>query len=39
VAASGRQDNWVAAAKRMEADGSMTREDARNLRWLAVFGV
>ena len=34
----GRQDNWVAAAKKMEADNRMSREDARNLRWLSVFG-
>ena len=34
----GRQDNWVAAAKRMEADNRMSRDDARNLRWLSVFG-
>jgi len=29
----GRQDNWVAAAKKMEADNRMSREDARNLWW------
>ena len=34
----GRQDNWADAARRMEADGSMSREDARNLRWLSAFG-
>ncbi|MBJ6751382.1 type II toxin-antitoxin system HipA family toxin YjjJ [Geomonas anaerohicana] len=34
----GRQDNWVAAADRMEADGRLTSDDARNLRWLWVFG-
>jgi len=34
----GWQDNWVAAAKRVEADNRMSREDARNLRWLSVFG-
>ncbi len=34
----GRQDNWIAAADRMEADKRLTREDARNLRWLWVFG-
>jgi hypothetical protein len=34
----GRQDSWAAAATRMEADGSMSREGASNLRWLAAFG-
>jgi DNA-binding CsgD family transcriptional regulator len=34
----GRQDNWVAAARRMEADSSMSQQDAQNLRWLSVFG-
>ncbi|GFO64467.1 putative kinase YjjJ [Geomonas paludis] len=34
----GRQDNWIAAADRMEADGRLSSEDARNLRWLWVFG-
>lgn len=34
----GQQDNWVAAAKRMEADNRMSPEDGRNLRWLSVFG-
>jgi DNA-binding CsgD family transcriptional regulator len=34
----GRQDNWAAAAKRMEADRSLSREDAGNLRWLSGFG-
>jgi len=34
----GRQDSWVAVAKRMEADRSISREDAGNLRWLSVFG-
>lgn len=34
----GRQDNWVAAANRMEADNRLSREDATNLRWLWVFG-
>jgi DNA-binding CsgD family transcriptional regulator len=34
----GRQDNWAAAAKRMEADHSISREDAGNLRWLSFFG-
>jgi len=34
----GRQDNWAAAAKRMETDQSISQVDARNLRWLSVFG-
>ncbi|MBJ6799319.1 type II toxin-antitoxin system HipA family toxin YjjJ [Geomonas propionica] len=34
----GRQDNWVAAADRMEADKRLSPEEARNLRWLWVFG-
>jgi hypothetical protein len=34
----GHQDNWVEAAKRMEAHNRLPREDARNLRWLSVFG-
>lgn len=34
----GHQDNWVAAANRMEGDKRLSREDARNLRWLWVFG-
>jgi len=34
----GRQDNWAAAARRMEADRSISREDASNLRWLSAFG-
>ncbi|HBG07232.1 MAG TPA: type II toxin-antitoxin system HipA family toxinoxin YjjJ [Geobacter sp.] len=34
----GVQDNWVAAANRMEAHNRLSREDARNLKWLSVFG-
>jgi hypothetical protein len=32
----GRQDNGAAAAKRREADRSISREDAGNLRWLSA---
>lgn len=34
----GHQDTWVSAANRMEADKRLSREDARNLRWLWAFG-
>ncbi|GAW67973.1 transcriptional regulator [Geoanaerobacter pelophilus] len=34
----GHQDNWVQAARRMEEQGQLPREDAASLRWLSVFG-
>lgn len=34
----GREDNWAAAAGRLEAAGMIDTEEARRLRWLTVFG-
>jgi hypothetical protein len=34
----GYQDSWVQAARRMEEQGQLSREDAASLRWLSVFG-